>query len=494
MGNYFPKFDMGTYRVLLGQTMSEYNKITSSFKVLLLEAPYSYGSGEKLVNKYFPLGIGYLASYLLKAGYSVKILESFSFDSLDSTMNSFAPDLIGISVMTPSYPGAVEICSHIKKRYSAKTVIGGHHVSALKGDVLKQADDIDFAVYGEGEETLLDLVNHLESSTPGFEHIEGLIWRNDNQIITNEPRELLKDLDSIPFPSRSLVDMSQYGSHSYIDFGKKTATLITSRGCPYCCAFCSSWLTMGKGYRFRSTENVMSEIKYLIDEYGIDHFVFEDDTMTLNKKRLLEICEGFKKLPMKTSWYSLSRVDSIDDHIAREMKASGCQMINFGIESGNPEILKKIGKRISIDQAVKAVKSCKKAGLRTQCTFIVGFPYDTEETIKQTYKAAKLISPTIAIFFPLTPYPGTHFFNNYMPEELIPETVDEWKSYTMTGMKLPISLNEHYSGIQIRKLAQRYNRKFYSRPTQWFRILRTLGSIKQLVRMFKCAIYVFFQK
>lgn len=484
------------YRANRHNLNEECTTLMANIKVLLLEAPYSYsGGGSKLVKKYFPLGIGYLASYLRQSGHQVKIFESssdsFSFNDLDRQIKLLKPNLLGIGVMTPSYPRAVEICNQVKSKHNIKTVFGGHHVSAVKEEVLKQSQDVDFAVIGEGEQTLLELVNQLDSTQPKFSKVDGLVWRDGNKIVNNPPRELIQDIDVLPFPARDMVDISKYGLHSYIDFGKKSVSMITSRGCPYKCIFCSSWLSMGRKYRYRSAENIMTEIRELVEVNSVDHIVFEDDTMTLNRNRMEEICKELIEMPNRPSWYCLSRVDTMDNSLAKLMKKAGCRMVGFGIESGSAEVLQKIGKKISLEQARQAVSACTKAGLRTQCTFIVGFPFDTEQTMALTYKMAKRINPTIAIFFPLTPYPGTKVFCEFMDQKMVPKNVKEWENYLMTDSNCGISVNKDFKGQQVRIIADKWNRSFYLRPKHWLQMIRTIKSPVEFVRLFKGGIYLF---
>jgi len=465
-------------------------------RALFLEAPYSYGSADGLVGSYFPLGIGYLAAWLKQHGYAVDILQPARGQSIDQALvdklDSFKPTLVGISVMTPSYPQAVRLCEVIKKSDpSRRTVLGGHHISAVGGEVLEQSPNTDFVVIGEGEQTLLELAGALSAGKNDLSDITGLGWRDaDGRTHINPPRDFIADLDSLPHPARELVDMSRFGLHSYIDFGKRSATMVTSRGCPFKCMFCSSWLAMGSRYRWRSAESVLAEIRELVDVHKIDHIVFEDDTMTLRRSRMIEICNALIDMPDSPSWYCLSRVDTMDLELARLMRKARCRMVNFGIESGSPEILEKIGKKISLDKAVDAVAACTRAGLRTQCTFIVGFPYDTDETMELTYRAAVRIKPTIAMFFPLTPYPGTRVFDEFMDPALAPKTVGQWDKFIMTSGQGSISVNPDHSGQNICRIADRWNRRFFRRPSQWFRLLRTVSSVGEFMRLAKGGLYL----
>lgn len=465
-------------------------------KILLIESPYSYGKDSIVVGKYFPLGIGYLAAFLRGNGNEVRIFQPRDdakyHDECIALLREFQPRAVGISVMTSSYPNAVELCGLVKRNSDAATILGGHHVSAVGRQVMAQSPDTDFAVIGEGEETLTELMRKFGEANPDLSQTNGLIWRDAGEIRENAPRGLIGDLDSLPFPARDLVDISQFRIHSYIDFGKKSTTMITSRGCPFKCMFCSSWLTMGAKYRYRSAENVLDEVREITDRFGIDHIVFEDDTMTLRRDRIEAICDGFTKLPdgIRPTWYCLSRVDTMDLALAKRMRAAGCRMVSFGIESGSPEILKKIGKKISIDKAREAVQACTRAGLRTHCTFIVGFPDDTDETMKSTLKAAIAIGPTIAIFFPLTPYPGTVAFNEYLDKSLAPSSVEQWRGFVMTGSTGNLSLNKRYTGEQILRTSREWNHRFFFRPRQLFRLARSVSSVSDFFRLLRGGVYL----
>ncbi|MDP7636875.1 MAG: radical SAM protein [Phycisphaerae bacterium] len=464
-------------------------------RVLLLEAPYHYGAAQSLVGAYFPLGVGYLAAYLRQHGCPVRIFQPPARGGFDPALRrvlaDYDPALVGISVMTPSYPEAVRLCEMVKKHSACKTVLGGHHVSAEGAEVLKQSPTTDFAAVGEGEQTLLELAEAVGSGREEFSSIDGLHWRDANgQVRQNAPRGLIEDLDSLPLPARDMVDMSRYRVHSYIDFGKRSATMISSRGCPFRCIFCSSRLTMGNRYRYRSAESVLAEIRSLVADYGVDHIVFEDDTLTLRRDRMRDICRGMLELPRRPSWYCLSRVDTLDYPLAKLMRKAGCRMVNFGIESGSPEILEKIGKRISLERAVQTIGDCTRAGIRTQCTFIVGFPFDTPETLKATFDAARRIKPTIAIFFPLTPYPGTPVFEQFMSPEQIPKTVSQWRGFLMTGPEGGISVNPGHTAAELRQIASRWNRRFHLRPGQLLRLLRTVAGPEEAIRLARSGLYV----
>ena len=279
--------------------------------ILLIEAPYDYGRLEAMTKPHFPLGLGYIAAYLRRQGHQVRLLLGLTPEDLPRQLQTFHPQVVGVSCMTPTFPQAVAICREVKNRSNAVTVLGGPHVTALQKEILEVQPEIDYVVVGEGELTITELCRMLEHSDREASQIQGLVYRTaDGTVQVTPRRDLIKDVDSLPFPARDLVDMSRLGTHKYIDVGRVSATMISSRGCPFKCAFCSSHITMGKVYRFRSAENVLAEIDELVNHYHVNHIAFEDDTFTLNRDRVEAICQGLIQRNYDLTWYCLSRVES----------------------------------------------------------------------------------------------------------------------------------------------------------------------------------------
>jgi len=462
-------------------------------KVLLAEAPYSYGINNIIIPKYFPLGLGYIASVLKSKGFEVELLAGLSlWDFLSSfakELTNFQPRVVGISAMTPSYPAAIRMARVAKEAVGAITVLGGNHATVCKDELIRQSE-IDYVVCGEGEFTMLELCQSLEQGRLGEKEISGLIHKVGGEIRITRPRPLYDHLDQIPFPARELVDLRRFGVHSYIDFGQRkgiSASMITSRGCPFRCIYCSNSTTMGRRYRWHSPEYVISEIEMLRDKYGTRHIVFEDDVFTMNSERVQELCARFKERNIRVTWYAISRVDAINDKLAIEMESSGCRMIAFGIESGNQEVLNKIKKGITLEQSRRAVAACHKAGIKTQTTFILGFPFENIKTMEDTLKFAIELSPTVAIFFPLTPYPGTEVWE-YVKEEDRPKSFNEWERYVVTGREPPVSLVEGLSPRQISGLTNYFHKRFYLRPKQIARIIRSCRSPQDMWNLGKAGI------
>lgn len=449
--------------------------------ILLIEAPYDYGRLESMTKPHFPLGLGYVAAYLRREGHTVRLALGLTPEVLLDQLQTFKPALVGVSCMTPTFPQAVAICNLVKQHSSAATVLGGPHVTALQAEIL-QEPTVDYVVIGEGELTIAELCQALGQSDPDVSHIQSLAYRTpDGAVRTNPRRPLIKEVDSLPFPARDLVDMSRLGTHKYIDVGRVSATMISSRGCPFKCAFCSSHITMGKVYRFRSAANVLAEIDELVQRYRVNHVAFEDDTFTLNRERVETICQGLIQRGYDLTWYCLSRVESMDLDLARLMRQAGCRLVSFGIESGNPEILEKIHKKISLPAARQAIEATYQAGLRSQCTFILGFPFDTQKTMADTLHFAQELSPTIAIFFALVPYPGTEMFQ-YLPESLRPHQADQWQDFAnMINNQGYLSLVPGVSAAELTQMTERWHLRFYLRPRQLYRMFRTLHSWQEFV-------------
>ncbi len=430
-----------------------------------------------MTKPHFPLGLGYVAAYLRQQGHDVRLLIKLTPAELQHQLQTWQPGLVGVSCMTPTFPQAVAICRTVKEQSGAATVLGGPHVTALKDEILALQPEVDYVVYGEGEQTITELCQVLEQGNPDPATVKGLVYRAaDGTINVNPPRDLIKEVDALPFPARDLVDMSRLGTHRYIDVGRVSATMISSRGCPFKCAFCSSHITMGKLYRFRSADNVLAEIDELVGRYRVNHIAFEDDTFTLNRDRVETICRELINRRYDLTWYCLSRVESMDLELARLMRRAGCRLVSFGIESGNPEILQKIHKKISLPAARQAVEACYRAGLRSQCTFILGFPFDTQQTMADTLHFAQELSPTIAIFFALVPYPGTEMYQ-YLPASLRPRRADQWQDFAnMINNQGYLSLVPGLSAAELTRLTEQWHLRFYLRPRQLYRMFRMLRS------------------
>jgi len=320
-------------------------------KIALVSAKWN----EK-ANDYPPLGLAYLAAVLERDGHEVGIFD-LGLDPdvpvADGVQRvcAFGPHVVGITAMTSLYHGALETAILLKANLGRPIVLGGPHATVYPERVLRESPVIDYVVRGEGEETILELVRALGEDDRDLGGINGLTYRLRDEIISNPDRELIRDLDALPFPARHLFELKRYGLCT--PDGQSMVTVLSSRGCPYNCSYCFKGI-VGRTYRQRSPENIIAELRQVIDEYGIRNFYFIDDLFTLNQKRLDVLTGRFIAEKLDIRWQCLGRVDRVDAEGLRKMYAAGCRRIHYGIESGNQEVLQRIGKRIRLDQVRQA--------------------------------------------------------------------------------------------------------------------------------------------
>ncbi|MCK4351985.1 cobalamin-dependent protein [candidate division WOR-3 bacterium] len=359
---------------------------------------------------YPPLGLLYIASVLENNGFEVRIWDPHPDDlSFLSDIKKFNPRVVGLTVTTPQVNKAKYLVEEIRKSLPlTKLVAGGVHITALPSDSLKNLD-LDCVVIGEGELTMLEICQRLNLDEP-LDVVKGIAYRKNGRIARNENRELIENLDDVPFPARHLVDFGKYlmppGTIRGLWLERSTA-IITSRGCPYHCIFCGSHLIFGKQVRRRSVANVISEIELLISQYEIDGLWFFDDTFTLDKGWVKEFVVQMKEHKINLKWSVQSRVNPISIDILDEMKSAGLSQIEFGVESGSDKVLKALKKGTTVEMIKNAFRITKKVGIRTCATFMVGNPSETKKDILMTQKLAREIAPDWTTFFFATPYPGT---------------------------------------------------------------------------------------
>lgn len=456
-------------------------------KVMLIKAPYTdiYGKVKEMAPEMFPIGLGYIAVILRNAGHDVTLIDpdigDMTYDSLRDEIIKESPNLVGISAMTSNIHSACKIATIVKKSVNAITVIGGNHTSSVPEETMQNFDDFDFLVIGEGEYTILELCNTLErDKTPDLSKIKGICYKRDGKIIKTDPRSFIEDMDSLPFPARDMVDMDNYRPPNYMEFGKKSATMITSRGCPNRCTFCSAHFSTGYRYRPHSPDYVISEIKHLINEYGIEFIIFWDDTFTIDRSRVIKICNLMLEEKLGIEWFCLARVNTVDEELLRLMKKAGCRVINFGVESGNQEILNNIKKGTTIPQIRKAIKMARKVGFKILSSFMFGLPGETHETIENTIRFAIELDPDMAFFFILTPLPGSEIYNTY--KGILFDVSSNWEDYKYVLTDGTIALDSReFTKEELKNYLVEANRRFYGRPRYILRQILYIRSKKELI-------------
>lgn len=372
-----------------------------------------------------PMGILYIGAELREHGFDVEILdadiEGLTVHEMTERILRGEPDLVGFSLMTPQLPATLQTSFRLKQaRPDLPIVLGGAHIASTITDVFSMADCFDFVVNGEGELTMVEVCTNLEKgSLPDcLSGIPGVIYRDaDGMIVTNPPRAFYKELDEFAPLDYSMVDLWKYKIPTLP--GPPVAGLMITRGCPFKCTYCDAPTTTGKKIRYHSPERAVADIVRIHRQFGVKGFSFRDSTFTAKKKWVVEFCEKLIESGVKISWRCNTRVDCVTDELLALMKRSGCHTINFGVESGHPEILKRIKKEVDVERIYQAHEWTNKNGIRTYTTFLVGSPGETDETIRATIDLAKKARPSMAMFFVAIGYPGTEMYTEAVKEGLV---------------------------------------------------------------------------
>jgi len=422
-----------------------------------------------------PMGLAYIGAVLEEEGFPVKIVDmgvtNLKLPSdLQHFLNRNRPNIVGITSITPTFPVAINIAKIVRKILPETTVImGGKHVTFLPEEALSTGL-VDVVVRGEGEMTMLELMQKM-TNNEGINGVLGISYRENGRIVHNQPRPLIKDLDILPFPARHLLPMDKY--RDCVPPVPYTA-LITSRGCRGHCSFCTSWRFFG-GTRLRSPENVVAEIEHVLKKYHINYFGIWDDDFTADIDRVMEICGLILRRGIKIHWNLPNgvRVDRANLALFKKMKEAGCYAIDFGIETGSPEILAKLGKGVTMDQVENAVKNSKAAGLNVGCFFMIGNISEDEKTIRQTLEFAKRLKPHRISFSIATPFPGTLMYETLRKEGRLLSS--NWSEY---GLFSGRAMFEHDK--LTRDLLERMYREarwqYYMRPSYLLQIIKRFSS------------------
>lgn len=453
--------------------------MSSTASLVLIQTPYfnDYGPIRKAAGTYFPLGLGYISSYVRAHGHKVLFLDPniqpLTQKDIVTFVQSATPLLVGISFMTPQFYAAKTLAASLKLGCpDIPVVLGGAHPSVLPKRTLEEIPEADFVVYGEGEQTILELLDAVATGKPKYEQIAGLVWRKDS-VIVNEPRTPIADLDSLPFPDRSLIDQNLYRHQSFLSYFKRPRTIHTSRGCPGRCVYCASGHKLRSRIRMRSIDNVISELRDIQEKIGMDYLLIKDDMFTLSERRTREFCNAVKREFPGLRWHCMVRVDKVSEALLNEMKEAGLNDVFFGIESGNDSILNKAGKNITTSQIRQAVEATDRLKIKSYGAFILGLPGDNRETIQQTIDFACSLPLTMAGFSILIPYPGTKCFEEYFPQQ--EGMVIDYTSFIASSGVHFVKEYTGLNGMVVQELPEwitKAQRRFYLRPKQILRMLR----------------------
>jgi radical SAM superfamily enzyme YgiQ (UPF0313 family) len=346
------------------------------------------------------LGLAYLAAYsrMQHNDLNIQVLDTRVATSAETKkFFSSSFDLVGITVFSPVYYEVIDIYNRVKKSNGNLPVcLGGPYVTTIMEDIFKKTP-ADFAVYGEGEITFSEVISHIKGNMD-LKDISGLMYKDqEGKIVINPPRKHIHDLNTIPFPAYDLFPMERYPLHR----------MVTSRGCPFSCAWCNSSSIWNTTYRKRDPENIVSEIELLLKNYGKKIFVFGDNSFNIDLKRLEMFCDLLISKNIKILWSVSLRADIMTQEIAYKMKEAGCYNASIGIESANNEILSHINKSSNIEKITDGIKMMKNAGIEVLSQFVIGSPYETLETVRQSIEYAKKSDCDFTNFYTVLPFKGT---------------------------------------------------------------------------------------
>lgn len=451
-------------------------------------------SMKAVINLIPPLGLAYLAAVLEKARIDVSITDGsrgLSLAQVMAELKARQPDIVGISSTTPTFLDAIELARAVRQAFpKAITVLGGAHVTAIPHEAMLE-DVFDVGVVGEGEMTFLEFVQRVEDKGSldkvDLEQIKGLAFRQDGQIVMTPPRERIQDLDSLPHPARHLLPpLSAYRPTPASYRKLPMAVMMTSRGCPYGCTFCDRGV-FGNLVRAHSPERVLDEIEELLQRYGAREIRFFDDTFTISRKRVVRICEMIIERKLRFPWTCLTRVNTVDRDLLQLMKEAGCWQVLYGLESGDPRMLKVLNKGSSVEQNTQAVQWAFEVGLGVRGDFIIGTPGETMESLENTLAFTKHINLDYAHFNKFVPYPGTELYERLVAEGYqfdsrnLPPIVDH-----ATILYVPDGLTRQ----QVKDFLDRAHREFYLRPSHVIRRLLRTGSWDELIGQAKGALAI----
>ena len=424
--------------------------------------PYFHPTNDNSIFRFPPLGLGYLAAALKKCGFQVDLVDCtfLTFSEAVDRVKRAKPEIIGFYSMFSMKKTTLELARTMKRESGGDCclfVVGGPLPSWSPESFL---DSFDVVAVGEGEETMIELAACVSKGI-GFSGVRGLVYRDGENTVRTDDRGFIRNLNSLAFPLRELFDNEAYKRYYLDRFGYSTSSMITSRGCPFSCDFCSRPI-FGSDIRTRSIGNIVDEVEE-IQALGYDRVWFADDCFTIDRKHLLGVCDEIVRRKVDIAWECLSRVDTMDGEVAKGMKRAGCLRVFFGIESGNDSVLSLMNKRITSSQAERAVFVAKNAGLQVGAFFIVGYPGETNKTVLDTVRFASGLPLDYLSFTLPYPIPGTPLYERVKDKDVFIEDWEEPKNYRLIRHKLLYA-----SGFSEGKLkfaigkahAQFYGRKF----------------------------------
>ena len=432
-----------------------------------------------------PLGLLSIGTVLKKKGYEVKVLDaaaqSLTNETIIKMAKNFKPDLCGITTYIVNENQCFQIARDFKKHLGCPVILGGPHASCFPRKIIAKEESVDGIVVMEGETTVLKLCCVLNQRSR-WKEVHGMIFRDgDGKIIVNPPRDPISNLDDLPIPDRSLIDLSFYNPIPSMYRRLPATSVITAKGCPYSCTYCFEAGELAQKYRRKSPLKIIKEIEYLIENFGIREIALWDDEFVLNKKWVYSFCDLIQLRNIDITWSCFGRVGNVNPELLHKMAGSGCWSISYGIESGNQELLDFIKKGFTIKQAKDAIKWTHKAGIETRCSFMLALPGESPEMGQKTIDFAIDLDVDYAQFFATNPLPGTPLYEN---SQKLGTYIPDVNNYGFSRpSRAPFVPFAYKNEKQILDLLKKGHQKFYFRPAY---ILKALKRIKKPDDLYKC--------
>ena len=419
-----------------------------------------------------PTDLMYLAAIAEQCGYEAMIRDYSQGGNFEVDLKEFQPDFLVANIATPTFQSdmmAIKLAKDINP--SICTIVKGAPFLTYNTNTIYENPFIDYVIIGEAEFTLKEILEGVPDN-----EILGSCYRENFQPIKNEKRPFIENLDELPFPARHLVDNSIYRRP---DNGKVQAVVKVARGCPFHCFFCLATPVSGAKVRKRSPENIVAELKECVEKYNIRNFLFWSDIFNLDREWTLELCKKIIESGLKITWSSNTRADTMDDEMAKMMYKSGCRLVSIGVESGSQKMLDKIGKKITLDNIRNTVRILKKNKIKIYNYFVIGLPWETEETVEETIKFAIELDSNFISFYTATPLPGTKYFAYAMLNKLVEGNLDFRSAYYE-----PVVRSESLSKERIFELHKQAVKRFYLRPKFILKTLLSLRSVAEFKNYF----------
>ena len=428
-----------------------------------------------------PTDLLYLASIARQKGFE-PIVRDYSFfgedfEKFEADLVAMQPEYILVNAATPTLENDLRALNIAKDLFgdSIVTIAKGAHFSFLAKETMQTHDFIDIALCSECELTFGEILNGLHLS-----EINGICYRDDVEIIETQKRPFNDNLDLLPYPARDLIDNSLYIRP---DNGQKQAVIKVSRGCPYHCFFCLATPLNGRVVRKRSPENIIGEIKECVEKYDIKNFIFWSDIFNLDKDWVRELCLKIIESKLKITFSTNTRADSADIETIKLMKKAGCRLVSIGIESGSQYMLDKMGKKITLNQVKKTVKSFKKYGIQIYAYYVIGLPWETRETVEQTLDFAKSLNTEYVSFYTAAALVGTRFYD-YVENNSLGELNYDRPYYYPSVRTHSLSMQDIF------ELHKQLVRRYYLRPSYILKMLLSIRSFVQFKNYFKAGLRI----